>query len=178
MQDQIETFGMLLIKGVIAPAFTALLAWATVQLSGWIKAKSHNEKVTGVLDRLRELAFHVVQEVQQTIVSALPDKADKSALLAARDTALSTLKSHLGEKGLRELMTVFGLKDNDAVVDMLLSYIESAVMTMKASNGPMTTTVVKTMAGPLPFDEKTTTVVQPGNPPVIVMPAITQGIAP
>lgn len=176
MQDQIETFGMLLIKGVVAPALTALLAWATVQLSGWIKAKVRNEKVAGVLDRLRELAFHVVQEVQQTIVSALPDTADKGALLVARDQALATLKSHLGEKGLRELMEVFGLKDEDAVVRMLLSYIESAVMTMKASNGPITTTVLKNMVGP--FDEKTTTVVQPGTPPVVVIPAITQGTSP
>jgi hypothetical protein len=178
MQDQIETFGMLLIKGVIAPALTALIAWATVRLGEWIKAKTSNEKVSGILDRLRELTFHVVQEVEQTVVSALPDKADKSALLAARDQALATLKSHLGEKGLRELMVVFGLKDDNDVVKVLISYIESAVMTMKSANGPMTTTVVKS-TGLGPIDEKTTTtVVQPGTPPVVVIPAITQGTAP
>lgn len=161
MQDQIETFGMLLIKGVIAPALTALTAWIAVQLSAWIKTKVRNEKVSGVLERLTQLAFHVVQEVEQTVVSALPDKADEAALLAARNQALATLKSHLGEKGLHELMVVFGLKDDDAVVKMLLSFIESAVMTMRLTNGPTTTTVYKELNPPMGDIEKTTTVSMP-----------------
>lgn len=182
MQDQIETFGMLLIKGVIAPALTALLAWATVQLSGWIKAKVRNEKVAGVLDRLGQLVFHVVQEVEQTVVSALPDKTDKSALLVARDQALNTLRSHLGDKGLRELMTVLGLKDDDAVVKLLLSYIESAVLTMKMSNPPVTASVTTVEHTDAPFNNgvtKTVTTVQPGvSPATTATTTATQGTVP
>jgi hypothetical protein len=179
MQDQIETFGMLLIKGVIAPALTALIAWATVQVGAWIKAKVRNEKVGGVLDRLNQLAFHVVQEVQQTVVSSLPDKANKGALLAARDQAVATLRSHLGEKGLRELMIVFGLKSDDDAVKVLLSYVESAVMTMKSSNPPVTTTVLRQGQGDVPFTEKTVTVIQPGMPPAdSVIVTTTQGTIP
>lgn len=182
MQDQIETFGMLLIKGVIAPALTALLAWATVQLSGWVKAKVRNEKVAGVLDRLGQLAFHVVQETEQTVVSELPDKADKSALLAARNQALATLKSHLGDKGLQELVAVFGFKDDNAIVKLLISYIESAVMTMKTSNPPVTAsiTTVEHMDGSINHGvEKTVTTVQPGvRPATTTTIATTQGTAP
>lgn len=182
MQDQIETFGMLLIKGVIAPALTALIAWTAVQLSGWIKARVRNEKVAGVLDRLGQLAFHVVQEIQQTVVSALPDKADKGALLFARDQALATLKSHLGDKGLHELMAVFGLKDDNAVVKLLLSYIESAVMTMKLSNPQVATSTTTVEHVDAHFNEgvtKTVTTVQPGVPPAATTIITTaQGTAP
>lgn len=134
MQAQIETFGMMLIKGVIAPALLTFLTWAAAKLGAWIHSKIRNEAAAGVLDRLGQLAINVVQEVQQTVVSALPDKADKAALLAARDQALATLRSHLGEKGIRELMTVLGLKDDNAVVKLLLSYIESSVFMLKTQS--------------------------------------------
>lgn len=177
MQDQIETFGMMLIKGVLAPALVAFLTWAAAQVGAWIRSKVRNDAVSGVLDRLAQLAFNVVQEIQQTVVSSLPDKANKAALLAARDQAIATLKSHLGEKGLRELMTVLGLKDEDAVVRLLLSYIESAVLSLKMQNGPVTATVTKTE--PSYGVEKTTSVIQPGNVPAVTATLVnTQGITP
>jgi hypothetical protein len=175
MQEQIEVFGMMLIKGVIAPAFLAFLTWAAARLGAWIHSKVRNETTAGVLDRLGQLAINVVQEVEQTVVSALPDRTDKAALLAARDQALATLKSHLGERGLRELMTVLGLKDDDAVVRLLLSYIESSVLTLKTQSGPITTTVVK-HDGIL--SEKTTAVVQSGLPPAAPSATIAQGTTP
>lgn len=165
MQNQIELFGMMFIKGVFAPALLALLTWAAAHFGAWIRAKVRNETASGVLDRLAQLAFNVVQEIQQTIVSTLPDNANAAALLAARNQALSTLKSHLGEKGLRELMTVLGLKDDDAVVKLLLSYIESSVFTLKASSSTSFSTAV----------------LQPGAPlgaPVLTTVTATQGTAP
>jgi hypothetical protein len=176
MQEQIETFGMMLVKGVIAPAFLAFLTWAAARLGAWIHSKVRNETTAGVLDRLGQLAINVVQEVEQTVVSALPDRADKAALLAARDQALATLRSHLGEKGLRELMTVFGLKDDDAVVRLLLSYIESSVLTLKMQHGPVTTTMTKTE--PSYGVEKTTSVIQPGKPTAAATTINAQGVAP
>lgn len=172
MQEQIETFGMMLIKGVIAPTFLLLLTWAAAKLSALIRSKVRNEAAAGILDRLSLLAITVVQEVEQTVVSTLPDRANKAALLAARDQALATLKSHLGEKGLRELMTVLGLKDDNAVVKLLLSYIESSVLTLKMQNGPVTTTVLKA-DGTSVLTEKTVTVSQTGTPTPVM-----QGIAP
>lgn len=178
MQDQIEMFGMMLIKGVLGPAFVVFVTYAAAHLGAWIRSKMHNEVVVGVLDRLAQLAINVVREVQQTVVSSLPDKADKAALLAARDQALETLKSHLGEKGLRELMTVLGLKDDDAVVKLLISYIESSVLSLKTQNGPVTTTVTRT-ENEGPFSEKTVSVTRPGSPPAVAATLInTQGTTP
>lgn len=176
MQEQIETFGMMLIKGVIAPAFLAFLTWAAARLGAWIHSKVRNETTAGVLYRLGQLAINVVQEVEQTVVSALPDKADKAALLAARDQALATLKSHLGEKGLRELTSVLGLKDDSAVAKLLLSYIESSVLTLRMQNGPVTTTMTKTE--PSYGVEKTTSVIQPGKPAPVATTANVQGVNP
>lgn len=163
MQEQIETFGMTLIKGVIAPAFLAFLTWAAAKLGAWIRTKVRNETAAGILDRLSQLAIIVVQEVEQTVVSALPDRADKAALLVARDQAITTLKSHLGEKGLRELMTVLGLKNDAAVDKILLSHIESSVLSLRMQNGPVTTAVLKA-DGASVLTEKTITASQTGTP--------------
>jgi hypothetical protein len=127
MQDQIETIGMLIVKGVVLPLVGLFVAWASMMLPAWIKAKVKNESVAGVLERLTQLAFTVVQEVQQTIVSGLGDKATAEELKKARDTAITTLRSHLGEKGLKELMAVLGLADSAALDKLLVTFIESAV---------------------------------------------------
>ncbi len=127
MQDQIETIGMLLVKGVLLPIIGLAITAASLWLPSWIKSKVKNESVAGVLERLTTLAFSVVTEIQQTIVSGLGDKATKEELLAARNLAIATLKAHLGEKGLKELMAVLGLADAAAVDKLLITFIESAV---------------------------------------------------
>jgi hypothetical protein len=129
----IETLGMLLIKGVIVPVIGAYLAWASAHLPAWLKARTTNARAAGILERLGQLAMAVVQETEQTVVSKLGDKADGAALLAARDATLMSLKSHLGDKGLKELEVVFGLEDQDAVIKMLITFIEQAVNSLKTA---------------------------------------------
>jgi hypothetical protein len=136
MQDQIETIGMLIVKGVVLPLVGLFVAWASARLPALIAAHVKNTSVAGVLERLSSLAFSVVTEVEQTVIANLGDKADKAALLAARDQALATLKSHLGEKGLQEIEDVLGLKDQDAVIKLLITFIESAVHNMGPSPTP------------------------------------------
>lgn len=127
MQDQIETFGILIVKGVVLPLVGLFVAWASMKLPAWINTKVKNESVAGVLARLTNLAFTVVQEVQQTVVSRLGDKATMEELKGARDLALATLKAHLGVKGLKELELVLGLDGSSAVEKLLITFIESAV---------------------------------------------------
>lgn len=131
MQEQIETFGMLIIKGIIAPVLLTLLVWATARVPAWIKTMVTNQRAAGVLERLAQLAFHVVQEVEQTVVSQLGDKADKESLRAARDQAVATLRGHLGPRGVEELQKVFGLERHSDVDEMLVTYIESNVHDLK-----------------------------------------------
>ena len=142
MQVTIETVGMLFIKGVIVPVIGLFLAWASAHLPAWLKSKTTNSRVAGILERLGTLAMAVVQETEQTVVSKLGDKADETALLAARDAALMSLKSHLGEKGLKELEVVFGLEDQDAVIKMLITFIEQAVHSLKMTPAPASVTDV------------------------------------
>ena len=127
MQDQIEVIGMLIIKGLVLPLVGLFVAWASAKLPALISAHVKNTGVAGVLARLSTLAWSVVAEVEQTVVSKLGDKADATTLAAARDQAIATLKSHLGEKGLKEIEDVLGLKDQDAVTKLLITFIESAV---------------------------------------------------
>jgi hypothetical protein len=127
MQDQIATIGMMIVKGVVVPVIGLFLAWAAAHAPAWAASKTKNERISGILSRLSSLTFQVVQEVQQTVVSKLGDKATAAELAAARDQALATLKSHLGDKGLQEIETVLGLQDQDAVIKMLITFIESAV---------------------------------------------------
>ena len=136
MQDQIETIGMLIVKGVVLPLIGLFVAWASAKLPALINARVKNESVAGVLDRLSALAFTVVTEVQQTVVSGLGDKATVDELKKARDQAIATLKTHLGEKGIKELMDVLGIKTPDAVEKLLITYIESAVHNLKTAPKP------------------------------------------
>lgn len=133
MQDSIEIIGMLLLKGVVVPLLGFALTWASMHLPAWVKSKVTNQRAAGILERLSQLAMAVVQETEQTVVSKLGDKADDAALKNARDQALATLKSHLGDKGLKEMETVFGLENQDAVIKMLITFIEQAVHTVNMS---------------------------------------------
>jgi hypothetical protein len=143
MQDQIETIGMLLIKGVVLPIVGLFVAWASAKLPALIHARVKNESAAGVLDRLSTLAFAVVTEVQQTIVSGLGDKADGATLKAARDQAIATVKAHLGDKGIKEATKVLGLKDDDAITKLIVTFIESAVHNLKTSK-PLEGTIITT----------------------------------
>lgn len=140
MQDQIETIGMLLVKGVVLPVVGLFVAWASMMLPSWIKTKVKNESVAGVLARLSTLAFTVVSEIQQTIVSSLGDKATKEELVKARDTAIATLKTHLGPKGIKELMVVLGITTSEAFDKLIVTYVESAVHNLKMAAPPMIAT--------------------------------------
>jgi hypothetical protein len=152
MQDQIETIGMLLVKGVLLPIVGLAITAASLYLPMWIKSKVKNESVGGVLERLTALAFTVVSEVQQTVVSGLGDKATKEELLKARDLALANLKTHLGPKGIKELMTVLGISTPDGLDKLIITYIESAVHNLKLAPKPgvLVETTTTTPSEPTP----------------------------
>ncbi len=135
MQDQLETIGILVFKGVVLPIVGLIVAWASLRLPQWVKTKVKNESVAGVLERLTTLAFTVVQEVQQTFVSNL-DKPTTEQLAVARDKAIAALKTYLGPKGIEELKKVLGLDGDTAVERLIITFIESAVHNLKASPQP------------------------------------------
>jgi hypothetical protein len=143
MQDQIETIGMLIVKGVLLPIVGIAVTAASLWLPLWIKSKVKNESIAGVLERLSTLTFAVVTEVQQTLISGLGGKATQAELLAARDRALATVKAHLGPKGIKELMTVLGIETTDAFDKLVVTFIESAVHHVKTEGAVTTTTTTE-----------------------------------
>lgn len=130
MQEQLETVGILILKGVVLPVVGLLVTWASLKLPTWISAKVKNESVAGVLARLSALAFTVVTEVQQTFVSTLKDPTPEQ-LKEALDRALASLKTYLGPKGIKELMTVLGLENEAAADKLITTYIEASVHSLK-----------------------------------------------
>lgn len=156
MQETIATIGMLVIKGVVIPVIGLFLAWASAHLPAWLKSKTTNTRAAGILERLGQLAMAVVQETEQTIVAGLGSQATPDELRKARDAALASLKSHLGDKGLKELEVVFGLQDQDAVIKMLITFIEQAVHTLGIQQTAMANEAAKT-----PVSTASTTVVVP-----------------
>jgi hypothetical protein len=133
MQDTIETVSMLAVKGVLVPVIGLFLAWASAKLPAWITSHVKNQREAAILNKLATLSLTVVQEVDQTVVSGLGNKVTKAALVAAKDQALETLKSHLGAQGLQEIEQVLGLENQDAVIKMLVSFIEQSVHSLKLS---------------------------------------------
>lgn len=134
----LEWFGVLLLKGLILPALGLVMLYASLRLPAWIKSKVTNQQIAGIIDRVAQLAFVVVQEIQQTVVASLKaneTKPSEEQLLAARDKAIATLKSHLGSKGLIEIKDALKLTDDTAVEKLLTSFIESAVLMLKQQEG-------------------------------------------
>jgi hypothetical protein len=142
MQEQVETVGILILKGVVLPVIGIIVMWASLKLPQWVKAKVQNESVAGVLERLMTLAFTVVQEVQQTFVSNLTEPTTEQ-LAVARDKAVTSLKAYLGPKGIEELKKVLGLDGDTAVERLIITFIESAVHNLKATPKPLSGTLLE-----------------------------------
>lgn len=113
------------LMGLAAAALTWLCAWA----SRWFYVRAKNERVKGILLRLNDAAGTAVAEIEQSAVKALkaasPDgKLTAATAAAVKDAAITSLKGHLGPKGVEELKTVLGVSDVEAALN---SRIESAV---------------------------------------------------
>lgn len=142
MQEQIETVGILILKGVVLPVVGLIVTYASLKLPQWIKTKVKNQSAEGVLERLSLLAMNVVMEVQQTFVSTLVDPTPEQ-LKEALAKALASLKAHLGPKGLKELEDVLGLDGDTAVERLIITFLESAVHTLKMSPAPIAGALVE-----------------------------------
>ncbi len=112
----------------VGSAVIALIGWGIVALVGLIKRKYAYE----IVDRVGELAYHVVREVWQVYVEELKaqGKFDKEAQAEAKKMAIVKLKSYLGPKGVEMLVWLFGYSDADLDAH-LAGQIESAVLACK-----------------------------------------------
>lgn len=120
------------------PLLTVVLGWASVELSKFIRAKTKNEALAGALVRLNDVVFTVVKALNQTVVDELrkasaDGKVTKEEVEKIKATALAQVKSHIGPKGIDELLYVLGLKDEAALDKFVADKVEAAVGDVKAS---------------------------------------------
>ncbi len=131
MKEQLATLGITVLTAIL-PILGLVLTWAGIQLQSWIRLKVNNERLEGVLLRLEEAVEGAIKEVHQTVLSAL-DAPTKENLAEARQMALASIRSHLGPRGLKELMHVLGLDDGVSVERLLVTKLESKVHDLKKS---------------------------------------------
>jgi hypothetical protein len=112
----------MLINVVLPLVGTLLVPWLGLAAGKWINANVRNTYLQNVLLRVDDLALTVVKEVQQTMDGASGDQK--------KTAALETLRSHLGPKGLAEVMHVLGL-DDGGLQSFLTSKLEANVHDVK-----------------------------------------------
>lgn len=131
MKEQLAALGIEAFKA-LSPVILALIGWIGVRLNQYIVAKVKNEKMQGMLSRLNEVAVDAVKEVEQTFMGAL-EKPTKEDMVKAKDMALASIKTHMGQRGLNEMKKVMGIEKPEDLEKMLLSLLESRVHDLKMS---------------------------------------------
>jgi hypothetical protein len=133
MKEEIAALGLALGKALL-PFIATLIGILIGHCIAWIQARIKSVKIQGIEFRLGRLAQTVVEEIEQVVISKLPDKPTVQDYLHAKEAALASLRIHLGPKGIEEIKQVMGWDDTS--LDMVLSsYIESHVHFMKPNNG-------------------------------------------
>lgn len=116
----------------LGPVLLIVLGWAMLKVKDLVAAKIGNEAVKGILTRLADAVETAVKATYQAFVSPLKSggsfsDADKAI---AKEMALAEIKSHLGEKGMKELMAILGWSQDQADQN-LKSKIEAQVADLK-----------------------------------------------
>ena len=125
------------IASSLAPLVAAGIVYGISRLAGWLKAKTHNEQISGAIDTLDNLMATVVKGLQQTMVSAIKEAAADGKITEAekimlRTKALEELKKIYGERGLAVLQELLGLGE-DALMSLLTNKLEAAVYNLKGT---------------------------------------------
>lgn len=115
----------------ISPIVPVAISWLSVRAAQLIKTRVKNEYLAGMLARLDDAVTHAVGEVDQTVVQSLKAASSTGTLTAedantARNAALASVKSHLGPKGVAELIKVLGIEPSE-LEKVLTTRIEAAV---------------------------------------------------
>lgn len=134
---------------ILIPILVAGLMWLKVRIIGWIKAKTKNETLAGILSRLNESVFEAVKMVNEQMKDLIGKAKDPASpggtqitleeAAKLRKAALDYVKAYWGEKGLKELAHVLGFggvlgmgTDEKGLERLIANKIEAAVHDVKA----------------------------------------------
>ncbi len=120
------------IAPILATLLTAFFGWVAAKIAAKVKGETLR---TSAL-RVAELAQIVVLDVEQTFVSKMRDAAkdgvlDEQDAREAKELAVEKLRQHLGPKGKKEALKVFGFDDEKEFDDFLRTNIEASVAKAK-----------------------------------------------
>ena len=116
----------------LGPALLLLLGWLMLKGKELIAQKVSNEAVRGMLTRLSDTTETAVKAVHQAFVDPLKKGgtfSDEDKAIA-KQMALAEIKSHFGEKGIKELMHILGW-DEKNVDQNLSTKVEAKVADLK-----------------------------------------------
>lgn len=130
MKEQLAAAGLKIVEALLPLVTMGIIALIGVAIRA-LKAHTTNQNIRDFMDRLQLLSATVVQEVEQTIVKTLPGNPTADDYKKAKDAAITSLKSHLGPRGLIEARKLLGW-DEESLDKNLSSLIESYVHNVKS----------------------------------------------
>lgn len=121
---------------VLSPIFLLLISWISFEIRRLISQRIKNERVKDFLLYLDDSVFHAVNEIEQILVKQIREanldgeitKEEKDKI---KQTALESVKNHLGPKGIEAIASDLGVADVDK---FLSTRIESAVFSLSEKN--------------------------------------------
>ena len=125
---------------IVAPLLLTVLTYAVHAAAKWLKTKTDNEALRGMIDRLDEAVIDAVHSVEQTMVDDIraatadgvvtKDEAD-----AIKAHAVAAVLDYMGSKGMAQLEKVI---DREAIEKMIATKIEAYLHKLKARGGRST----------------------------------------
>jgi hypothetical protein len=125
-----EGIGLKILE-ILSPVLLAALTWAAAKLAQLIRVKVRSEYLRQVLVRVDEAVYTAVKDVQQSVVEEIKaasadGKITDEEKKRIKERAITSVRSHLGPKGITEIGTILGL-DAGALEGFLSSKVEAAV---------------------------------------------------
>lgn len=121
---------------IFSPVLLLIISWISLELRRMISQKIRNDSTRLFLLYLDDSIFHAVQEVEQTIVKQIREaNADGKITVEEKQkikqTALDSVKNHIGPKGIETIAKELGALDVDK---FLSTRIESTVFSLSDNN--------------------------------------------
>ena len=132
-----QSIGMDLLA-MLGSTAIALLGWLFARLNAWIKAKTHNELVSGVISRFTNSLLTAIKMVEQTykreLIAAKDPKSPGGAAITKEEAAklkglvIEALSAEYGGmSGIAKFLGVLGLGSEASVAQWVDNKIEALV---------------------------------------------------
>lgn len=139
MGPEIQALFLQIVVPVVFTSLAALIAFGGKKLIALIDAKTKNAAIAGILSRLTSAVQTTMLDINGTLKAAVSEAAADGVITPEekrriKEAALQRVKTHLGVKGLAEIVSVLGVAP--ASVDTVIgSHLEAALEATKDRSG-------------------------------------------